>query len=163
LYTETLARVRDRLFTAHRFALSDEDLRGLEYVFRAFHMFGTDIRYSPFGISGGTVQPTYAELMATTDDAGEPRGFLATEDRFSFVKNLQARNLIVPIVGNFAGPTALAGVARYLKQRGALVSAFYLSNVEEYLRRDGLWLDFCGNVTALPVDATTSYIRSIRA
>src|SRR5262249_25801283 len=126
LYTETLARVRDRLYTQHRFALADEDVRGIEFVFRAFYMFGTEIKYSPFGISGGTVQPTYAALMAATDDAGEPRAYLATEDRFAFVKNLQARNLIVPVVGNFAGPTAIAGVARYLKQRSALVSAFYL-------------------------------------
>jgi hypothetical protein len=162
-YTETMARVRDRLFTTHRFELSDDDLRGIEYVFRAFFMFGTDIKYSPFGLTGGTVQPTYAALMAATDERGQALGFLATEDRFSFVKNLEARNLIVPIVGNFAGPKALSGVGTYLKQRGAMVAAFYLSNVEEYLRRDGLWQDFCANVSALPVDATSTFIRSVRA
>ena len=163
LYTETMARVRDRLFTTHRFELSDDDLRGIEYVFRAFFMFGADIQYSPFGLTGGTVQPTYAALMAATDERGQALGFLAAEDRFSFVKNLETRNLIVPIVGNFAGPKSIGGVGRYLKQRGAVVSAFYLSNVEEYLRRDGLWQDFCANVSALPVDATSTFIRSVRA
>jgi hypothetical protein len=163
LHTETMARVRDRLFTTHRFELSEDDLQGIDYVFRAYLMFGPDIRYSPFGLTGATVQPTYAALMAATDERGQALGFLATEERFAFVKDLQARNLIVPVVGNFAGPRAIAGVATYLKQRGGTVSAFYLSNVEEYLRRDGLWQDFCANVSALPLDATSTFIRSVRA
>jgi hypothetical protein len=163
LYTETMARVRDRLYTVHRFELLEDDLRGIEYVFRAFFMFGTDIKYSPFGLGGGTVQPTYAVLMAATDERGEALGFLSSEERFAFVKSLQARNLIVPVVGNFAGPKAISRLGAYLKQRGAMVSAFYLSNVEEYLKRDGLWQDFCANVSTLPLDATSTYIRSTRA
>ncbi len=163
LYVETMARVRDRLFTAHRFELTDDDLRGMEYVFRAFFLYGTGIRYSPFGLGGGTVQPTYAALMAATDERGEALGFLSSEERFAYVKDLESRNLIVPVVGNFAGPKALAGLGAYLKRNGAMVSAFYLSNVEEYLRRDGLWQDFCANVSALPADATSTFIRSRRA
>ncbi len=163
LYTETMARVRDRLFTTHRFDLSEEDLRGIEYVYRAFYMFGPAIKYSPQGLTGATVQPTYAALMAATDERGETLGFLGTEERFAFVKGLQGRNLIVPVVGNFAGPKAINSVAAYLKQRETTVAAFYLSNVEEYLRRDGLWQDFCANVTALPRDATSTFIRSVRA
>jgi hypothetical protein len=163
LATETLARVRDRLFTAHRFALSEDDVRGIEYVYRAFATFGPGIKYSPIGLSGGTVQPTYAELMAATDAQGQSLAFLATEDRFSYIKNMEARNLIVPVIGNFAGPKAIGAVGAYLKRNGATVSAFYLSNVEEYLRRDGLWQDFCANVSALPSDATSTFIRSVRA
>jgi hypothetical protein len=163
LYTETMARVRDRLFTAHRFELSDEDLRGIEYVYRAFFMFGPAIQYSPQGLTGGTVQPTYAALMAATDEAGHALGFLGSEDRFGLVKDLQSRNLIVPIVGNFAGTKALSGVASYVKEKGATIAAFYLSNVEEYLRRDGLWREFCANVSTLPRDATSTFIRSVRA
>jgi hypothetical protein len=163
LYTETMARVRDRLFTTHRFDLSEEDLRGIEYVYRAFFMFGPDIKYSPQGLTGSTVQPTYAALMAATDERGQALGFLGSEDRFVFVKGLHSRNLIVPVVGNFAGTKAINGVAAYLKQKGATVAAFYLSNVEEYLRRDGVWREFCGNVSTLPRDATSTVIRSVRA
>jgi len=43
------------------------------------------------------------------------------------------------------------------------VSAFYLSNVEEYLRRDGLWQNFCTNVAMLPSDDTSLFIRSVRS
>ena len=163
LYTETMARVRDRLFTTHRFELSEDDLRGIEYVYRAFFIFGPAIKYSPQGLTGGTVQPTYAALMAATDERGQALGFLGTEDRFAFVKGLQSRNLIVPVVGNFAGPKAINRVAVYLKQKDTTVAAFYLSNVEEYLRRDGVWRDFCANVSTLPRDATSTFIRSVRA
>src|SRR5262245_12245570 len=46
---------------------------------------------------------------------------------------MQGKNLFVPIVGDFAGPKAIRKVADYLKQRNAIVSAFYVSNVEVYL------------------------------
>jgi hypothetical protein len=163
LYTENMAAVRNQLFTNHRFELSDDDLRGIEYVYRAFFMFGPSIQYSPFGLTGGTVQPTYAALMAATDESGRARGFLSTEEGFAFVKTLESRNLIVPVIGNFAGSKAIRTVGTYLKQRGATVSAFYLSNVEEYLRRDGIWQDFCANVSQLPLDGTSTFIRSVRS
>lgn len=163
LFTETMARVRDRLLTTHGFELGDGDVRGIEFVLRAFLTFGPSIKYSPFGLAGGTVQPTYAALMAATDERGHTLSFLGREDRFAFVKGLQARNLIVPVVGNFAGPKALPALGAYLKTKGATVSAFYVSNVEEYLRRDGLWPEFCANVSTLPIDATSTFIRSARA
>jgi hypothetical protein len=65
-------------------------------------------------------------------------------------------------MGNFAGPRAIRSVGQYLTERGATVSAFYVSNVEEYLKRDGTWKTFCANVTSLPVDATSTFIRSVR-
>ena len=48
---------------------------------------------------------------------------------------MHAKNLIVPVVGNFAGPQALRAVGSFLRDRGATVTAFYLSNVEGYLAR----------------------------
>jgi hypothetical protein len=52
-------------------------------------------------------------------------------------------------------------VGEYLRDKGATVSAFYVSNVEEYLRRDGTWPNFCANVTTLPLDDTSTFIRSV--
>jgi hypothetical protein len=163
LYVENMSSIRNQLFTKHGFELSEEDLRGIEYVYHAFAMFGPDIKYSPVGLGGGTIQPTYAALMAATDQGGLARGFLSTEEAFAFLKNLQSRNLIVPVVGDFAGAKAIRAVGTYLKQKGALVSAFYLSNVEEYLRQNGVWLDFCANVSELPRDGTSTFIRSTRS
>ena len=163
IYVENMSSIRNQLFTKHGFELSEEDLRGIEYVYHAFAMFGPDIKYSPVGLGAGTIQPTYAALMAATDQGGQARGFLSTEEAFAFLKDLQSRNLIVPVVGDFAGAKAIRAVGTYLKQKGALVSAFYLSNVEEYLRQNGVWLDFCANVSALPRDGTSTFIRSTRS
>ncbi|OFV93936.1 MAG: hypothetical protein A3G76_00760 [Acidobacteria bacterium RIFCSPLOWO2_12_FULL_65_11] len=161
-YTQNLSDMRNQLLNRHGLALSDAELSGIEFVYRAFFTLGPTIRYSPIGLAGGTTQPTYAELMAATDEGGNARGFLSSEAVFGFVKGLQSRNLVVPIVGNFAGPKAIRAVGRYAKDRGATVSAFYLSNVEEYLVQDGVWRDFCANVATLPLDDASTLIRSVR-
>jgi hypothetical protein len=100
--------------------------------------------------------------MVAEDGKGQNRSFLASEENFLVLKELHQKNLLVPVVGNFAGPKAVKAVARYLKEREALVSAFYLSNVEQYLTREGTWYTFCANATTLPLDASSLFIRSIR-
>jgi hypothetical protein len=40
------------------------------------------------------------------------------------------------------------------------VGAFYLSNVEQYLYQDGKWDAFCRNVATLPLDQSSTFIRS---
>ena len=120
------------------------------------------VHFVPVGSAGGTVQPTYAELMAVTDELGVPKGFLANETLFAEVKDYERRNLIVPVVGNFSGPKAIKAIGKYLKDRNGFVSGFYVSNVEEYLIVDGVWNAFCSNVQALPIDGTSTLIRAIR-
>jgi hypothetical protein len=78
------------------------------------------------------------------------------------LKDLHERNLLIPVVGDFGGDKALRAVGKYLRSRGATVSAFYLSNVEQYLTQDGKWDRFCVNVSALPLDETSMFIRSGR-
>jgi hypothetical protein len=98
--------------------------------------------------------------MTTTDLAGVARTYLATEAAFTTIKDLQSRNMVVPVVGNFGGPKAIRAIGRYLKAHGATVAAFYLSNVEQYLVQDSLWNTFCQNVASLPLDASSTFIRS---
>src|SRR5262249_29413188 len=81
------------------------------------------------------------------------------EESFRFVKEMQRKNLIVPLVGDFAGPKAIRTVARYFRDHQATVSAFYLSNVEMYLLASPQWKSFCANVAALPVDQSSTIIR----
>jgi len=76
------------------------------------------------------------------------------------LKDLETRNLVVPVVGDFGGPKALRAIARYAREHGAVVSAFYLSNVEQYLRQDGKWNAFCASVASMPLDASSTFIRS---
>jgi len=76
------------------------------------------------------------------------------------MKALETANLLVPVVGDFGGPKALQAVARYAREKGAVVSAFYLSNVEQYLQQDGKTAAFCANVAAMPLDGRSTFIRS---
>jgi len=101
-------------------------------------------------------------LMIATDAEGVARSYLNSEESFKFLKNLESRNLVIPVVGNFAGPKAIRAVGQFLKDKGAIVSAFYLSNVEMYLQQDGSWGDFCANVAMLPLDDSSTFIRSLR-
>src|SRR5262249_20212872 len=101
-----------------------------------------------------------ATIVTSLDEAsGAERTFLANETLFGIVKALESRNLIVPIVGDFAGPKALRGVGTYLKDHGVTVTAFYVSNVEMYLERSGVWPKFCANAATLRVDAESVFTR----
>jgi hypothetical protein len=162
-YTKNLAAIRTHLVRTHGFALSKGDEQGLEFVFHAMFVSGPAIHYQLTNSRGfGGNFPTYAELMIATDGHDRVRSYLASEEAFAYLKDLEARNLVVPVVGNFGGKGALRAVGAYLKQRKAVVSAFYVSNVEQYLQQDNLWDAFCGNVAALPLDGTSTFIRSAR-
>jgi len=53
-------------------------------------------------------------------------------------------------------------VGKYIKENGGKVSAFYLSNVEQFLQQDGIWDNFCRSVATLPLDESSTFIRSVR-
>ena len=162
LYKENLAAIQAHLSKTHEFPLSKDDLAGIEYVYYNFYWFGPSLTYSSSsgggGGRGGMVN--YQALMVATDGAGVSRSYLANEENFQFMKNLESKNLLVPVVGNFGGPKAIRNVGQYLRERGAVVSAFYLSNVEQYLSQDGLWYTFCGNFATLPLDDSSTFIFS---
>ncbi len=165
LYDRNLKAVDDQLVTKHGFSLSQGDLGGIEFVYSNYFTDGPDIHYqlnTGGGRGGPGGFPTYADLMVATDAAGRARSYLATEESFAFMKDIETRNMLVPVVGNFAGPKAIRAVGAYLKQKEQIVSAFYVSNVEQYLRQDGIWNQFCINVTTLPLDATSTFVRSMR-
>jgi len=75
---------------------------------------------------------------------------------------MQQSNLIVPLVGDFAGPKAIRSVAQYVQKHGSIVRIFYTSNVEQYLFEDeDKWKRFYDNVLFLPVDSTSTFIRYV--
>src|SRR6185436_21155613 len=112
------------------------------------------------GGRSGIGSATYRDLMAAVDSDGLSRSYLASEDTFKVMKDLEQRNLLVPVVGNFGGPKALRAVGQYVREHGGTISAFYLSNVEQYLSQDGLWNNFCANVATMPLDEHSTFIRS---
>jgi hypothetical protein len=160
---ENVRAVVNHLTKQHTFVLDAGDLLRLQHDYRAFHVYGPKIQYSSSRNEGGRDgEPTYADLMVATDGLGQLRGYLASDESFRFLKQLETDNLIVPLVGNFAGLRAIRAVGQYLKDRRATVAVFYVSNVEEYLQQDGVWAVFCANVAALPLDEGSTFIRSVR-
>jgi len=160
-FTANLADVRAQLATRHRWPIGDSDLAGLTRVYEAFFDRGPDIRYSMRSGRRGRPFPTYAELMTAADARGVAGSFLASEEAYRAVRDLEARNLVVPVVGDFSGTRALAGVGTFLRGHGLTVAVFYASNVEMYLfRRDG-WKTFYQNLSSLPIDGQSALVRSV--
>jgi hypothetical protein len=162
-FQANLQAVKKQLEETHRFKLSTDDEGSIEFVYRSFYVGGPDITYN--GVGGGfgrSRMPSYAELMQVTDGDGTNRSYMGSEENFRTLQEMEKKNLIVPVVGDFAGPKAIHAVGAYLKQHDAYVTAFYLSNVEQYLFQQGDdWSRFFHNVETLPVDSTATFIRSV--
>jgi hypothetical protein len=159
-YERTRQDIRTALMQEHGFTLLAADLGAIDYVFSAFYSSGPDIRYSIGRGNGWQPFPTYRDLMIEHDLAGVQRSYLASEDLYQSLRDMEQRNLIVPLVGDFAGPKALRSVARYLDLHHATVSVFYTSNVEQYLFKGDLYARFYNNVAALPIDARSTFVRA---
>src|SRR5215813_10696736 len=175
LFDANLAAIEEHLESHHGFSLSPGDMEGIEWALSNYYRFGPAINYNSsaaaaapeiVGATGfgarnrGFGGVTYADLMMAEDGNGQYRSFLATEENFKFLKDLETKNLLVPVVGDFGGPKAIREIAKYLKTIDAIVSAFYLSNVEQYLSQDGKNAAFFANVASLPLDQSSTFIRS---
>jgi hypothetical protein len=166
-YAANLAEVASWLTKTHGFVLHGDDLAGIDYVYKtAFYDGGPRLTYSLAGrgarggggFGRGGNNSTYEDIQELDDGQGVNHGFLASEDNWRAMKDLETRNLLVPVVGDFGGPKAIRAVGTYLKEHGAVVSAFYLSNVEQYLNRSGAEEAFLCNVAALPLDDASTFI-----
>ena len=175
LFDSNLKAIEDLLKNRHNFSLSPGDMEGIEWALSNYYRFGPSINYNSsaaaaapeivgstgFGARNrGFGGVTYADLMMAEDGKGQYRGYLATEENFKFLKDLETKNLLVPVVGDFGGSKAIREIGKYLKSNDAMVSAFYLSNVEQYLSQDGKTAAFLGNVATLPIDESSTFIRS---
>ena len=181
LYFRTLRAVYTRLAGHHGFALNLGDSTNIRDVLSVFVDAGLDVNYASgtshsmwtvvrgssasFDRESRPMRPgysTFASLMLEDDGAGLNRGWLGSEAAFRVVKEYQLRNLIIPVVGDFAGSKALRAVGEYLAAHDTKVGTFYVSNVEQYLFEDVTnWSRFYGNVAALPLDSSAMFIRSL--
>jgi hypothetical protein len=160
LYRNNLQAIKDHLTKTHKFPLSPEDQASMDYIYRVFFEAANAFSYNPAPYAGFN-GVTYADLMAATDQAGQRRSYLASEENFQIVREMHRKNLIVPVVADFAGSRALRKVGQYIRDHGSTVAAFYTSNVEQYLfQQDDDWRKFFANVATFPLDASSTFIRS---
>ena len=129
------ARITSHLTVVHAFPLAEDERQEVKWVLDAFVGLGPAISTRGSGGGGGGGSGgTFAELTGWAFDAtGQPQSFLSTEENFRHVKALHEKNLIVPITGDFGGSKALRAIGAYVTAQGARISAFYVSNVEQYL------------------------------
>jgi hypothetical protein len=140
--------------------LTPAEVQNIDRIHQAFFDAGLDLRFTSLGRPPRAYYPTLKTLILEHDLAGKQLAFLATEDDFQFVKSLEARNLVVPVVGNLAGDHALREIGKVMTERGEKLSALYVSNVEFYLMREGTFDAFAASVRALPHDSRSVIIRS---
>ena len=112
LFDSNLREIVDNLTSRHQMRLSARDLTSLRYVYTRFFREGPRLNYSEPG-SVDASMPTYADLMTQTDGNGRPHSYLASEERYGIVRKLEGDNLVIPVVGDFGGPTAIREVGRY--------------------------------------------------
>jgi hypothetical protein len=151
LAEDHLKVILTRLVATHRFPMNPADQDRIRSIYMTF------LREGVLNFSSSYASPGYAGLMTMTDLNGKNWSFLATKENYDRVRAMHQKNLIVPVVGDFAGPKALRAVGQYLKDHGAIVSVFYISNVEDYIQN--VWANYSSNIASLPMDNSSTFIR----
>lgn len=159
-YASNLTAIRKAIKEDFQVQLSDTDQASLDYIYKSFRDEGLDIAYRMEGSRGGWF-PSLKELIEQADQYGKLGNFLASKDDYEFVRDLHRKNLVIPVVGDFAGKKALAGIGDYLRKGGYTVAAFYTSNVEQYLFQNGVFQGFAENVRKLPITDKSLFIRAV--
>jgi hypothetical protein len=156
-----LRAIFNQLTQVHGLALDRNDRAKIEKTYRALSAGGPNLRgdFGPVTAMPPWI-PSYAEMLSQTAPDGRNQSFLGSESNFATLKSYESRNLIVPIVGDFAGDKALRAVGDYLRRRGMTVGTFYASNVEDYLFRSDAWTRFFRNLQSLPLDSNAVMIRT---
>jgi hypothetical protein len=151
----------DTAIHASGVGLSAVDFDRIDAFHRAFVDAGLSLVFAARGRAPSGYYPTLETLLLETDGAGHRSSFLAIESAYQFVRGLEQRDLIVPVVGDVSGTHAMAAIAAEMTARNAPLSAFYISNVEQYLYQDGRFPAFVANLRQLPQNDRSTMIRSI--
>jgi hypothetical protein len=159
LHRQQQARIRQYL-NGIGFGLSGEELAKIAEIHDEFFANGIELRFTSHNRAPRSYYPTYRDLILEKDLTGREASFLASEESFQFLKSLEARHLVIPVVGNLAGEKALKSIGRFLRERKLVVSALYTSNVEYYLMRGDDFTRYGQNVSSLPRNERSVLIRS---
>jgi hypothetical protein len=165
VYTANLAAIRKAIIEDFQFPLSAADQGDLEYIYVNFFNRGFNIGFDMDGPGGRRYGrlPNLKEILSQRDLNNKQGNFLAVTDDYNFVRDMHKRNMIIPIVGDFAGKKALAQIAAYLRKNKYTLTVFYLSNVEIVLMEwngSDMFADFVENVKKMPFHDKSLLIRS---
>jgi hypothetical protein len=159
-FVRSTKRAIDAKIASFGIPLSAQDLEVADRYRAQFVTDGLDVRFSSLNRNNRAGYPNFRRLLLERDRSDRQANYLVTEQSFQYIKSLQAKDLIVPVVGNVAGDKAVAAIGKYARDHGETVSVFYMSNVEQYLMRDGIFPQFADNLKRLPRDSRSVIIRS---
>lgn len=104
--------------------------------------------------------PTLGHLIETKDRASRPAHILAREDLYQRVRDLQLGDQILPIVGDYGRSPALPRLGAWLRKHALRISLFYISDVEFFLLRSGLFATYIENLQTLPWHQDALIVRT---
>ena len=145
---------------AYGVPLSVADSSNIRRFHGEFVLNGLDLRFTSTGRTPRWYYPTLRQLILERDLEGRQSSYLANEADWRFVKGLEGRDRVIPVVGNLAGTAAFPAIGRDVIARGERVSALYVSNVEMYIWRDGSFATFAQHAARLPRNERSVIIRS---
>lgn len=160
LFRRNLKSVFDHVENRLELPLSEDERRAIELIYRAYFEEQLSLRFRSHGRRPMPHHPTYRRLLTAEGLSGSLGHFLSRPDDYAFVRELAASGRLVPVVGDFAGEHALRRIGRFVEEQGETVTTFYVSNVEFYLIRNGLFPTYVDNVRALPLADSAQFIRA---
>jgi hypothetical protein len=172
LYRVNVQAIEDHLVKHHGFKLSADDLQQLEGIYWHFFWEGPGLRYTmntgvPNGFGGRGYWPRRLrrKLSSYEDRSNRPIGMGAAaaiwRARTCLRFSRPSRRRTCSSRSSATSPVrALRGVGKYVREHHEVVTAFYVER-RAVLLQDGIWAEFYRNVAALPVDETSTFIRSV--
>ncbi|RLT14098.1 MAG: hypothetical protein DWI24_03455 [Planctomycetota bacterium] len=104
--------------------------------------------------------PTIGSLITMKSRAGQPAHWLAQENYYSVLRTMQLENRILPINGDWSDEKGFARIVKRIEQDRQKVGLIYLSDVEFFLIRQGLFGKYVKNLMKLPLHADARIIRT---
>jgi hypothetical protein len=141
--------------------LTDVEYAAIASIHEAFVQSGLELRFTSHNRPARYFYPTLRDLITERDLSGQQANYLMRSEDFAFLKRMHDRDRIIPVTGDLAGSHALRAIGRDVAARSERVSAFYVSNVEFYLMRQGSFERFADNASTLPRDPRSVIIRSL--
>lgn len=137
--------------------LTNGQKKFIQYVLTEFYEKGKQLVFTN---KTGLVKqfPTFEQIILAKTPSGLQKSFLADLNSYNYVREMHAKNLIIPLIGDFAGKKTFKKIASYLTKNQLSVSAFYVSNVESCLSQ-AQYEKFMSNLKSLPINNNSVVIR----
>lgn len=167
--TETTARnIQSILGQKYGFFLKDKDRFYIHKILRFFREAGVDICcntdeetiHEPPNPDASKRYMTFAEVLTKVNGSGQQLNAFASEAKYSYLRQMQLDNKIIPLTGDFSGTVTLSKIAAFLKQNKKTVRSFYVSSVEWYLvKNKNFFNSWVENIKGLPIDSNSVFLR----